>query len=55
MWFHAGASVDLLVRGQAARADGGGDNRGLGIAATAAVVLAAAAGAGRRLRRPRSG
>ena len=24
VWFHAGASVDLLVRGQAARADGGG-------------------------------
>jgi hypothetical protein len=55
VWFHAGASVDLLVRGQAARADGGDDNRGLGIAAAAAVVLAAAAGAGRRLRRPRSG
>ena len=49
VWFHAGASVDLLVRGQAARADGGDDNRGLGIAATAAVVLAAAAGAGRQV------
>jgi hypothetical protein len=54
-WFHAGSPVDRLVRGQAAQADGGDDNRGLGIAATAAVVLAAAAGAGRRLRRPRSG
>jgi hypothetical protein len=54
-WFHAGSSVDRLVRGQARPAEAGDDSHGWGIAATAAVALAAAAGAGRRLRRPRSG
>jgi len=53
-WFHAGASVDRLVRGRAAPAEAG-DGHGWPVAAAAVVALAAAAGVGRRLRRPGSG
>jgi hypothetical protein len=53
VWFHAGADVDRLVRGPTAAT--ASDGRGWPIAAAAVVVLAAAAGAGRRLRRARSG
>lgn len=53
-WFHAGADVDRLVRGQAAVAEPAGGH-GWSVAAVVVVALAAAAGLGRRLRRPRSG
>ena len=53
-WFHAGADVDRLVRGQAAAAEPA-NGHSWSVAAAVAVALAAAAGVGRRLRRPRSG
>jgi hypothetical protein len=56
-WFHAGADVDRLVRGQAATAQAAAaTEHGWTIAAAVAVALAAAVGGGvRRLRRPRTG
>lgn len=52
-WFHAGADVDRLVRGQTAVAEAG-DGHGWLVAAAAVIALAAAAAVGRRLWRPRS-